>query len=186
MRRTLNSMNRLVVGAVGLSSAAAGVLTLLWWQGVNTVVDAAADIDNTAIRSAADQSWWPWVLLGATVLLGLIGLWLLLGNLRPNRLKTVRVGGSSGELGGLREVSVPDVGKAAAKSLERHRHIRSTNTRTYTDGKTPILELTVTADPAVDGRDLIDVLRAVRHQLQLSFEGSDVQVRMLFHRAANN
>lgn len=82
-------------------------------------------------------------------------------------------------------VSVPDVGKAAAKSLERHRQIRSTQTRAYTDGVTPILEVTVTAEPTADGRDLIDLLRAVRHQLQLSLGGSRVQVQMLLHRAPN-
>lgn len=185
MRRTLQVVDRLVVGVVGLVLVAGGVLALLWWQRVPLIVDAVSEIDNSRIYSAPEQSWWAWSLLIATVALAVIGLWLLLGNVRPNRLRTVLVGTEPGVVGGIRGVSVPDVGKAAAKSLERHRQIRSTQTRAYTDGVTPILEVTVTAEPTADGRDLIDLLRAVRHQLQLSLGGSRVQVQMLLHRAPN-
>lgn len=186
MKRTLNVVDRLVVGVVGLVLVAGGVIALLWWQKVGVIVDAVADIDNSQIGSAPEQAWWSGSLLVATIVLAVIGLWLLLGNVRLNRVRTVAVGTEPGVVGGIREVSVPDVGKAAAKSLERHRQIRSTHTRAYTDGRTPILEVAVTADPTADGRDLIDLLRAVRHQLQLSLDGSDVQVQMLLHRAPNS
>lgn len=185
MRRTLHVVDRLVVAVAGLILIGGGVVAILWWQGVTVVVDTLADVDNSAIDTAADQAWWPWALLVATIVLALFGLWLLIGNLRPNRFRVATVGTRSAVTGGIRTVSVADVGKAAAKSLERHRRIQSTRTRSYVDGRTPILELTVTADPTADGRDLIDLLRAVRHQLQLSFEGSDVQVQMLLHRASN-
>ncbi|PYE20984.1 hypothetical protein DFR67_101376 [Williamsia limnetica] len=185
MRRTVHTIDRLVVAVAGLALIAGGVVAVLWWQGVAVVVDAVARVDNTAIDTAPDQSWWAWALLAATVILALAGVWLLAANLRPNRVRTVSVGADSVVVGGTCAVSVSDVGKAAAKSLERHRRIQSTRTRSYVEGSTPILELTVTADPTADGRDLIEVLRAVRHQLQLSFAGSDVEVQMLLHRGVN-
>lgn len=186
MRRAVHTIDRLVVAVTALALIAGGVVAVLWWQGVAVVVDAFARVDNTKIDTAADQAWWPWALLAATVILALLGVWLLVGNLRPNRVRTASVGAGSDVVGGTCAVSVTDVGKAAAKSLERHRRIQSTRTRSYVEGTTPILELTVTADPTADGRDLIEVLRAVRHQLQLSFAGSDVEVQMLLHRGANN
>lgn len=186
MRRTLQVADRLVVGVAGLILVAGGVLALLWWQNVDVVVDAVSDVDNSQIRSAPEQSWWGPALLAATIVLAIVGLWLLLGNVRTNRVRTVSVGNSTDLVGGIREVSVPDLGKAAAKSLERHRQIRSTHTRTYTEGTTPILEITVTFDPAAEGHDVIDLLRAIRHQLQCSLAGSQVQVQMLLHRAPND
>jgi hypothetical protein len=84
------------------------------------------------------------------------------------------------------DISVPDVGRAAARSLERHRHVESTSIRSYVDGVTPVLEFTVTAAPTSDDGDLLTVVRAVRELLLASFAGSDVRVRMLLHRAPNH
>jgi hypothetical protein len=186
MRRTVHTVDRLVVATAGLVLIAGGVVAVLWWQDVALMVDALERVDNTAIETAPDQPWWAWALLATTIILALAGLWLLFGNLRPNRFRTATLDRGSATVGGGRAVSVTDVGKAAAKSLERHRRIQSTRTRSYVEGTTPILELTITADPTADGRDLIEVLRAVRHQLQLSFAGSDVEVQMLLDRSANN
>ncbi|WP_207838929.1 hypothetical protein [Williamsia soli] len=186
MRRTVHIVDRLVVATAGVALVAGGVVAVLWWQGVAVVVDSLERVDNTAIDTAADQSWWSWALLATTVILAVLGVSLLIANLRPNRFRTASVGSDSPMVGGTCAVSVTDVGKAAAKSLERHRRIQSTRTRSYVEGKTPILELTITADPTADGRDLIEVLRAVRHQVQRSLAGSDVEVQMLLHRGANN
>jgi hypothetical protein len=185
MRRRLNTIDRLVVGLTGLLLVAAGVIALLRWIGVEAVVDAVADVDNDQIYSAPDQPWWDWALLVATVVLGVVGLWLLLANIRPNRLRTVTVRPTEPFVGEV-DISVPDVGRAAAKSLERHRHVESTSIKSYVDGVTPVLELTVTAAPIGDDRDLVTVVRAVRELLLTSFAGSDVQVRMLLHRAPNH
>lgn len=185
MRRTLNLVDRLVVGLVGLVLLGAGVVALLWWQQVSVVVDEIEQINDHEIYTAPEQGWWPWSMLAATIVLVVAGLWLVLANVRLNRIRSVVVGTSSGAVGGERTVAVPDVGKAAAKSLERDPRIHSTQTRAFVDGRTPTLELTVTADPAAEGHDLIELLRAVRHQLQLSFAGADVEVRILLHRAPN-
>lgn len=185
MRRILNVIDRLVVGVVGLILLGGGVVALLWWQEVPVVVDEIDQINDYEIYTAPDESWWPWAMLVATVVLAVAGLWLVLANLRPNRFRSVVVGSATGVVGGQRAVSVPDVGKAAAKSLERHPQITSTQTRSFVEGTTPTLELTVTADPAAEGRELVELLRAVRHQLQRSLAGADVSVQVLLHRAPN-
>jgi hypothetical protein len=185
MKRRLNIADRLAVGVTGLVLTAVGVIALLRWVGVQPVVDAVGDVDNDQISSAPDQSWWHWALLVATIVLGIAGLWLLLANIRPNRLRTVTVRPTEPFVGDV-DISVPDVGRAAARSLERHRHVESTSIRSYVDGVTPVLEFTVTAAPTSDDGDLLTVVRAVRELLLASFAGSDVRLRMLLHRAPNH
>ena len=186
MRRTLNALDRLAVGLVGVLLAAAGLIALLRWAGVGPVTDAVGNVDTDQIYSAPGQSWWDWALLSATVLLGICGAWLLLANISPNRLRSVTVRPQGEPFVGEIDISVADVARAAARSLERHRHVRSSAVRSYVDGATPVVEITVTASPTADDHDLGAAVSGVRELLQSSLRGSDVQIRMLLHREPNH
>jgi hypothetical protein len=84
------------------------------------------------------------------------------------------------------DIAVADVARAAARSLERHRHVRSSAVRSYVDGVTPVVEITVTASPTADDHDLGAAVSGVRELLKSSLRGSDVQIRMLLHREPNH
>ena len=186
MRRTLNTLDRLAVGLIGLLLAAAGLIALLRWAGVDPVADAVGSVDTSRIESAPGQSWWDWALLAAAVLLGICGAWLLLANIAPNRLRSVTVRPHAEPFVGDIDIAVPDVARAAARSLERHRHVRSSTVRCYVDGVLPVVEMTVTATPTADDDDLGAAVSGVRELLLSSLRGSDVRVRMLLHREPNH
>jgi hypothetical protein len=147
MRRRTIYVDRLVTAAIAIALLAAGIFTILWRLDVTIANKAMAHASQRWYTLAPQQSWWDWTLGGIAAAACVAGLWLVIANLRRNRLNAVELDGT-GDIGTV-TISVSEVGKAAAKILERHHTVHSASATTVLERGQPTVRITVVSDSAV-------------------------------------
>jgi hypothetical protein len=172
MRRATITVDRLVTAAIAITLLAGGIFTILWRLDVAIADKAIAHASPRWYALAPQQSWWDWTIGGIAIAAFVLGLWLVLANLRRNRLNAVELD-STGNIGTL-TVNVDEVGKAAAKMLEHHDAVHSASSTTVLERGQPIVRITVVSDAALS---LAQVRRfAVDTEADLRTALSDIDV----------
>lgn len=149
MTRGLRAWNRVAALVVGLALVAVGGGAVAWWHGDLTRwwPGAPERVEVSGLTPPTD-GWWGWALLGAGVVLVVLGLWWLLAHLRGTRLSTFRLAGSDAR-GTLSLTMGPAVDhfRSLVKPLPRVTGCRAT---VVTERHRPVLVATVQAAPDAD------------------------------------
>ncbi|MFH5211792.1 hypothetical protein ACHIPZ_26850 [Antrihabitans sp. NCIMB 15449] len=179
-------MNRLIVGidravllVVALALLVLGALLLLWRGGVEIARDVFAHADRRWYQLAPQQVWWDWVIAGVAVGALILGVWLLLANLRRHRLGSVEVDGTD-ELGTL-TVNTGQVGNAVATMIAQHPAIQSASARAIVDRGRRTLRITVVAEPDVSLDHIRRIAANSLRDVDIALAGANV-VTQLFVR----
>lgn len=172
MKRSTASIDRLIALLISAVLIVGGLLAILWKSNVHWARTVFAHAEPRWYNDAPQQAWWDWALLGATILTALLGLWLLLANLRPNRVGNVNLAGSDA-LGSL-SASPQQIGNAVASNLERRQDVRKATAKTTVDRGQRTLRITMVADPETPLNQLRGAAAQSAQQIDDALEGSDV------------
>ena len=85
MSRKLATFDRILLGLLGIILIALGVWPILIHFNVEFAKYLALWVDHDAWKTLADNDWWVWALAGGSALLLIVGLWLVVANLRHRR-----------------------------------------------------------------------------------------------------
>lgn len=151
--RGLGLVGRLVTALVGIALIAAGAYGIAFWADVDFPDRWPVYLDRQWYFSAADQSWWPWALVGVAVLSIVVGALLVALHLRPRRAPQVSVGRT--DLGAL-SIEPSAVGDAVAAQLADLPDVEGADARARVVGGQETITLNVRAVPDAD----VDELRA--------------------------
>ncbi|APT83999.1 hypothetical protein [Corynebacterium aquilae] len=159
MTRSLAFVDRLITLIFGLALLALGTFFIAINFGERHALDAQDWMKLDTWPAAYDWEYLPASLLAGGILATLIGLWLIVANLKRRRV--ARMNSSNNSPLGTITVNVANVADAMAESLEQLPKVNRASAKVVTDRKVKTLELTVTADPTVD---VISLKRAIAQQ----------------------
>lgn len=126
-----------------------------------------------------DMDWWLGALVLGTVISALLGLFLLVANLRTHGLNAVRspLTSSRGKI----TLQLGKIAKAMADDLSGIKHVRRVSHRLFNDNGIPTLELTVTADASASLADITQQLRTTEADLRAATPGIEFASRYKVH-----
>lgn len=191
MRTVLRTVNRVLIGLVGLllvvlggsvPAVGLGVRPPSWWIHDSRHDVLLSDAERTRWRDAG--WWWPTVVAGLAVLV-LLALWWLAAILRRHRLAEVLVDTGDGEGALLRGRALESVlaADAAAQTGVSHAHATLTGRR-----NAPRARVWLQLEPEVDPGEALQTLTAeslthARDSAGLASLPAEVRLRAVKHRA---
>ncbi len=177
MSRRLSILDRLLVTLLGLASLGAGSWALLWALG-HPLADAPTSyVSLDAVEQFLATPWYPLVLLGVAVVALVLGVWLLVANLRRHSFNRLTAG-ESGEAGQL-TISVSQIAKAAATQIRRHPDVTGVETATRIDRGRHVVTTTVHAAPGIAMPGLLEVIGEADRDFHDAVPSLDVDSRYL-------
>ena len=177
MTRGVAAVDRLLALLLGLLLVAGGLAAAAWQR--DLIPNAADRTRLGPVRTAAEQSWWPWAVGAGGVVVVLLALWWALAHLRRRRVKAIRLAGSDGT--GVLRLHVGPVVEAAGSQLAHRLGVTSVRTSVTRERGAPVAELVVTTEHGADlGRVTSDVRHTCR-ELATALDGEPVSVRVLLH-----
>ena len=181
MTRLTIGIDRAIAFLVGAALVAFGLGMLLWWLDVEWVRSLVAYADRDEIAAAPRQFWWRWLLAFGAILLVLGGIALLAANLRPRRVRTVELTGTT-EFGSY-TAHAGQVANAAAELLARHHAVASASASTVVEHGRRAVRITLVAEPDVTVDHLRRLAAESVRDVTTALAGADIAVDVFVHTA---
>ena len=174
MRGKTNAVDRLLLIVLGLALVAIAVLAVLWQIGMSWLPDT---LSTTQVQDVLTQSWWPWALGAASVLLILLGLWLLLGHVPKRGPGTVRLSPSGP--GGRVEADLRSVASAVAGDFESRAPVHGVDATTERLNGVALVEVRGRLDRDADVESVMAAAENAQRNVRAAFPDDAVQCRIL-------
>ncbi|MGJ9411787.1 hypothetical protein ACHAAC_03675 [Aeromicrobium sp. CF4.19] len=175
MTRRLALLDRVVTLVVGVALAAGG-LALVDWQ-LGAVLPWPESLDATAVSDLASAAWFAWAVAGATLLLGLLGLWWLLAHTPRPQGTQVRV--ESGDRTGSVRVDLSSIATAAADRFGSLAPVLETSGACRTVAGHDVVELRARVDLRADAELVHAVAARTTQEVAASLDDAEPTTRVL-------
>ncbi len=175
MKRSTVGIDRAVTMALAILLIVGGAAVLGWRLHVDLARDAFAHADRQWYAGAPAEPWWDWSLAVVTVATLGLGLWLLIANLRLNRMGAVPLAGTDSF--GTLAVNPGQLGDAAAAMLEQNLMVASASARAVVDRGCQVLRLTITAEAEISLDQLRRIAQTSAADIVSAVEGADVSLQ---------
>lgn len=184
MSRATLAVDRVVAALLGLVFIAAAVLGFAWWAG-RLAVGPKVELSSVSwLPTLTDQSWWPWALGAAGVVLTLLGLRWLVGHLPDRGVSRLTLPGS--ERAGRLQVAAKPVASAAADALAATPGVRSARGSIQSDRGQLLARIDATIERECDLRAIAAAADAVSADLQNALGRDDLSCQVQLHTARGN
>ena len=180
MSKTLAFFDRLIVFLLGLLLLAAGLAPAAMYWDIPYVSDFVDRLDRSKVTDLPHYNWYETALVITAIVLFLLGLWIILANIRSrafsNRAITV-----ADPAHGDTVINVQKVADAACHALQLHDDIQKAECKVATVGERPTVTFTVTADPAYNLNDIIDTLEQANEDFRVANHTMDIDTVWQLH-----
>ena len=183
MSRRLAGIDRLLVALVGLALVLGGVVIVGWCMRVGLARSAVAHAEPRWYATAPQQDWWEWALAGTTVVTAVVGVWLLLANLRPNRPGAIELDTRDLPEVGTATVHAGQVAAAAAAALTDHPGVLAASGTAVLDRGRRTARITLTAAPDVSLDHLRRLAAETVDDIAKALDGAELDTQFFVHRA---
>lgn len=174
MSRLLTAFDRLAALVAGLVLVCAGAALLAWRLG--WLPSAPVRIASPWMAQTVTAAWWPWTLVGAGVVLLLVGFRWLFAHLPTNRVRRLTLRGSSSR--GRLTVDASQVLGAIADDLQDHPDVRTSRGKVTNERGRIVAVVAVVVDPDTDVETVIGLGEAAGTSLVRMTGCQDVAYRM--------
>lgn len=173
MTKTLSFFNRLVLFLLSLLLIAAGLFPVAeYWQ-IPYLVDAADYLDRTRLIDLAYQDHYVTALIIGAVVAAILGLWILLANIRSRAFSNRGILPADPEHGET-VINVQRVAEAACSSLEDANEIRRASSKVAMVGQRPTATFTVFANPEYPLDDAVRIIEAADQDFRMANHTMDI------------
>lgn len=167
MTKTLSFFDRLIVFLLGLLLIAAGLFPVAEYWDIPYLTDAADYVDRFRLTDLAYQDYYITALIIATIVLAILGLWILLANIRSRAFSNRGILPADPEHGDT-IINVQRVAEAACTSLAGYPEIGRASSRVAMIGQRPTATFTVTANPSYPLEDAVRVLETADQDFRMA------------------
>lgn len=185
MRRRTSVLDRIVAFGAGLALLAGGVVTLLWGLRVEWARALVRRFDRAELTAVPDQSWWPTALGVTAVVAFVVGVALLLVNVRRGRPETMPVFPTDDAATDVGDASLSvDLGPLAsglAGELSSLEGVRTVRQAAVDERGLATLRVTVVAEPTIDVADFTRSAEALARSMAAALPGAPVATQVLLH-----
>ena len=179
MSKKLAGVDRFILAILGLVLISLGVWPILIHFDVEFATYLAKWVDHDTWASLPEQSWWVYVLAGATVVLALLGLWLIIANLRHRRFNTVHSDAS--DEGGAIKTSMTAIAGAVADTLSNVDGVEKVSRLVAYDRARPTLQYEIMADPDTPLMRIKDAIEVNDRDFRAAFPDVDLDTTYKVH-----
>ena len=167
MTKTLSFFNRLAVFLLGLLLILVGLFPIAeYWQ-IPYLVEAADFVDRTRLIDLGYQDYYITALIIGAIVAAILGLWILLANIRSRAFSNRGILPADPEHGET-IINVQRVSEAACTSLEHANEIRRASCKVAMVGKRPTATFTVFANPEYPFDDAVRVIEAADQDFRMA------------------
>lgn len=179
MSKTLAGVDRLILALLGIVLIALGVWPILIHFNVEFATYLAKWVDHDTWAGLPHQSWWAYALGAATIVLALLGLWLIISNLRHHRFNTVHSDASDED--GAIKTSMTAIAGAVADTLAQVEGVEKVSRLVAYDRARPTLQYQVLADPDTPLLRIKDAIEVNDQDFRVAFPDADLDTTYKVH-----
>ena len=179
MSKTLAGVDRLILALLGIVLIALGVWPILIHFNVEFATYLAKWVDHDTWACLPEQSWWVYALAAATVVMALVGLWLIIANLRQRRFNTVHSDASNED--GSIKTSMNAIAGAVADTLATVDGVEKVSRLVAYDRARPTLQYEILADPETPILRIKDAIEVNDQDFRAAFPDADVDTTYKVH-----
>jgi len=180
MTKTLSFFNRLAVFLLGLLLILAGLFPIAeYWQ-IPYLVEAADFVDRTRLIDLGYQDHYITALIIGAIVAAILGLWILLANIRSRAFSNRGILPADPEHGET-IINVQRVAEAACTSLEHANEIRRASCKVAMVGKRPTATFTVFVNPEYPFDDAVRVIEAADQDFRMANHTMEIDTVWKLH-----
>ena len=180
MTKTLSFFNRLAVFLLGLLLILAGLFPIAeYWQ-IPYLVEAADFVERTRLLDLGYQDHYITALIIGAIVAAILGLWILLANIRSRAFSNRGILPADPEHGET-IINVQRVSEAACTSLEHANEIRRASCKVAMVGKRPTATFTVFANPEYPFDDAVRVIEAADQDFRMANHTMEIDTVWKLH-----
>ena len=173
MTKTLGFFDRLIICLLGLLLIAAGLIPIAEYWDIPYLSDAAEYVNRSRLTGLSDQSAYITALIISDIIAAVLGLWVLLANIRSRAFSNRSIVPADPEHGET-VVNVQRVAEAACTTLEHTDEIRRATSKVAMVRKRPTATFTVVANPDYPLEEAVRVLEAADEDFRLANHTMDI------------
>lgn len=178
MTRKLSFFDRLAVFLAGLILVFIGLIPVGLYFDIPVVSEWMRSLDRAGVATVQDWSWYPWALGGIAALLIILGLPMIVANLRGRGFSrstfedpeigktTVHLGRMASAIGDYLKQSEPVTGVDSSVAMVKKR---------------ATISFTVHADPHADLRTLVHLIESIEEDFRDAIEDLDMDTVYKIH-----
>lgn len=174
MTKTLAFFDRLLVFLLGLALLLAGLVPAALYWDIPYVSEFLGRLDRPALTEIPTESWYNPALLTTAIIAFILGLWILLANIR-SRAFSNRAITPADPAHGDTIINVQRLSEAACDALvKRNDAITRADSKVAMEGQRPTATFTVTADPAYSFNEVIVILENANEDFRMANDTMDI------------
>lgn len=167
MTKTMSFFNRLITFLLALLLILAALLPIAEYWEIPYLSDGVRQLNRSQLSTVPYESWFINALIGATIALAIIGLWVLLANIRSRAFSNSEIVPADPEHGET-VINVQRVAEAACGMLTGLDEVNNANSRVSMVGKRPTATFTITANPSYPIEDVVRVIEAADQDFRMA------------------
>lgn len=179
MSKKLAGLDRFLVFLFAAVLVALGAWLTALWAGCAPAQNLLDRFDHDAVAAFPDSRWYTLTLVAVLILGVVLGLWLIIANLRAHRF--ARTASPASNKAGTIELDLNRLAGAIDDALEAEPRVERVRHRAALDRSRPTITWTVTADPNVDLPRLRTVVEETERDFRDAVSGVDVLTRYRIH-----
>lgn len=181
MTKTLAFFDRLLVFLLGLVLLLAGLVPAALYWNIPYVSDFVGQFNRRGLLEVASLPWYNTALLITAIIAFILGLWILLANIR-SRAFSNRAIAPADPAHGETVINVQRLSDAACDALvKRNDAIAKADAKVAMVGQRPTATFTVTANPAYSFNDVIVILENANDDFRLANDTMEIDTVWQLH-----
>ena len=154
MTRTLAFFDRLIIFLLGLLLLLGGLIPAALYWNIPYVSDFVRDINRSMIADVPGMNWYTGALIAVMAASIILGLWMILSNIRSRGFNNRAIAPANPALGETR-VNVARLAQAACNYAESTEPITKATQNVSYVGQRPTATFTITANPEFDFETIV-------------------------------
>ena len=180
MTRTLAFFDRLIIFLLGLLLLAGGLVPAALYWDIPYVSDFVRGVNRAVLTDVPGMNWYTAALVGTMIGAIIIGLWLIMPNIRNRGFNNRFITPAQPDLGDTR-VNVARVAQAACNHAEQTEIVKQAKQSVAYVGDRPTATFTVTANPEFDLETVVAYVEAMDADFRDAVDTMDIDTVFKLH-----
>lgn len=173
MTKTLSFFNRLTTFLLGLLLVFVGLFPIAEYWDIPYLSDFIETVDRSHLADLPYEGWYVKALIAASIVLLIIGLWILLANISSRAFSNGNIVPADAAHGDT-VINVQRVSEAACDTLQGLDEVLHADSRVATVINRPTATFTVTANPSYPLEDVIRIIEAADDDFRMASHTMDI------------
>ena len=180
MTRRLAFFDRLIIFLLGLVLLAGGLVPAALYWDIPYVSEFVRGVNRSLLTDVPGMNWYTGALIGTMIVAFILGLWLIMPNIRNRGFNNRFIGTAQPDLGDTR-INVARLAQAACNHAESSEIVKQAKQTVAYVGDRPTATFTVTANPDFDLETVVAFVEAIDADFRDAVDTMDIDTVFKLH-----